>query len=106
MGILQQAEYFVPKECKVTYVNTEHNWYTVEFLDSGLRESYSLPDFDHNILLNLPGWSNPVICLETGNVYRTVTDCANELSLNRQHISRCLIGSLGSYHGYHFDTVL
>lgn len=106
MGLLQQAEYFVPKECKVTYVNADHNWYEVEFLDSGVRECYNLPDFDHSILTNLSGCANPVVCVETGYVYRTVFDCANEMGLNSGYISGCLMGRYDSYYGYHFDSVL
>lgn len=105
-GNLQQAECFVPKPCKVVYVNEPHNYYEVEFLESGLRECYSLPDFDHSILTNLPGWSDPIVCVETGWVYRSVSDCANEMGLFRGNISRCLTGETDTYFGYHFDTVL
>lgn len=105
-GILLQAETFVPKACKVTYVNRAHNWYEVEFLDSGVRESYSLPTFDHGLLAGLNGWATPVVCVETGDVYRTVTDCADDMGLDKGNISNCLVGRWDSYRSYHFDTVL
>lgn len=105
-GNLGQAESFITEPCEVVYVNRTHNWYEVRFLNSGLRECYSCPDFDHSILTNLPGRANPVVCLETGYIYRTVADCANEMGLNGGDISRCLTGEYDSHHGYHFNTVL
>lgn len=105
-GNLAQAENFVPEDCRVVYVNKAHHWYEVEFLNSGIRECYNLPSFDHSILTNLPGWADPIVCVETGYVYRTVSDCANEMGIFRGNISRCLTGETDTYFGYHFDTVL
>lgn len=105
-GSFAQAEFMIPEACEVTYVNTAHNWYEVRFINSGLRECYSLPDFNHDILTNLPGWANPVLCVETGHVYRSVSDCAKDMGLFAGSISHCVTGEWDSYNGYHFDSVL
>lgn len=106
-GNIAQAESFIPEPCEVVYVNRTKGWYEVRFLNSGIRECYSLPDFNHDILANVPGWAVPVVCVETGYVYRTVSDCCTDMGLLADgNISRCIMGEYDSYCGYHFDTVL
>ena len=105
-GNFAQAEHFISEPCEVTYVNRAHGWYEVRFLNSGLRECYSIPDFDHDILTNIPGWATPVVCVETGYVYPTISSCGKDLGLCAANIARCATGEYESYRGYHFDTVL
>lgn len=106
IGNLAPTELFTPEECEVTYVNSDRNWYEVRFLKSGIRECYNLPDFNHSILQNVLVWATPVVCVETGYVYRSIDDCAKDMGLFAGNISRCLSGKRDSYRGYHFDTVL
>ena len=105
-GNLGQAECFIPEPCEVVYVNQAHNWYEVRFLNSGLRECYSLPDFNHDILANLYGWATPVMCAESGYVYRSIADCAKDMGLTHGNISYYINNECESYRGYHFDSVL
>lgn len=105
-GNFAQAEQFPPEPCEVTYVNRAHGWYEVRFLNSGLRECYSLPDFDHDILSNVPGWATPIVCVETGYVYPTVSACGKDMGLQHGNIARVVTGECASYRGYHFDSVL
>lgn len=97
---------YTPEPCEVIYVNKEHNWFEVLFLDSGIKECYHLPTFDHSIIRDVTKGSIPVICLETGVVYSTLHQCARDLGLTRGEISRQLSGERGHCGGYHFCTVL
>ena len=93
-----------PMDCVVTYVNKDRGWYEVKFTDTGLRECYGLPVFDHAVIKD---WRNyPVMCVETGYVYSSVTDCARDMGLTSGNISKQMRGEFDQYHGYHFTTVL
>ena len=37
----------VPLPCVVVYVNEPHSYYTVQFKDSGIKESYKLGTYDY-----------------------------------------------------------
>lgn len=93
-----------PMDCVVTYVNKDRGWYEVKFTDTGLKECYGLPVFDHAVIKD---WRNyPVMCVETGYVYSSVTDCARDMGLTSGNISKQMRGEFDQYHGYHFTTVL
>ena len=94
------------KECIVTYVNKLHNWYEVQFLDSGIKECYGVPVIDHYGLDLDPG-NVPVMCVETGLVFGTVSQCARHMNLDDGKISAQLNGwNKNDYHGYHFIKVI
>lgn len=105
-GPIENREYINPRKCKVIYVNESKGWYEVEFLDTKIRECYSIPTFDHSILSGLSWRMIPVICVETGYVYGSMFDCAKDMGLFANGISRCIAGSIDAYCGYHFDTAL
>lgn len=96
---------FEPKECVVTYVNEPHHWYEVEFLDSHAKECYGLPVIDHSVLNVKPG-NLPVMCLETGMVYSSMSQCAKDMNLYTGNISRQVLGERGAYSNYHFASIL
>lgn len=47
--------------------------------------------------------SKPIVCLETGVVYDSLTAAANDLGLAISAISQCCSGKAKSTHGYHFQ---
>lgn len=100
------GDVYKPEPCEVVYVNKTHRWFEVRFLESGVRECYNLPTFDHSIIRNTVKGSIPVMCVETGVVYSTMQQCARDLGLHHSGISRQLSGEWGHYEGYHFCTVL
>lgn len=97
---------YAPVSCIVTYVNALHNWFMVQFLDSGLKECYGLPTFDHSILYHTSKGSVPVLCFENGTVYSSVRQCADDLGLIRQNISAQLNGLKNQCNGYHFYRII
>lgn len=95
------------EDCVVVYVNRAHYWYEVVFQSSGIRECYKLPVFNHDIFTE--AWcsgSIPVVCIETGEVYSSINECAKAMKLDRSGISRQLRGDCKCYNGYHFDTII
>lgn len=99
---------FKPEPCVVTYVNKNHRWYEVQFLSNNLRECYNYPVFDHYIFKDFTYRSRPLICLETGEIFRTATDCAIAMGLNRTTLHNHVAGKSGYSHcgGYHFVDIL
>ena len=99
---------YKPLPCRVVYVNIEHNWYKVKFDDIGIEECYGIPVFDHSIFKDANQYRlmAPVVCVETGYVYPTIKECADDMNLDEGGISSCISGRYDSISGYHFDTVL
>lgn len=99
---------YEPEPCVVTYVNDAHGWYEVEFINSGLRECYNYPVFDHSILKGASYGGIPVLCVETGEVYPAINACASDMNIDRTNLSRHARGVSGwsTCGGYHFITVL
>ena len=106
VGPFDEGDRIVPRKCKVVYINNTKGWYEVEFIDNGIKECYSIPTFDHSILRDSDWRMSPVVCVETGYVYRSVLDCAKDMNLSVKDISKCISGTRDNCLGYHFDTVL
>lgn len=47
--------------------------------------------------------SKPVICIETGKVYKTIKDANRELHIPEAVVSAIVRGEYTSYHGLHFE---
>lgn len=45
-GFYSRYDLNVERPCVVTYVHPEHLWYSVRFVQSGIVESYKLPDLN------------------------------------------------------------
>lgn len=105
---LDSEDNYRPEPCVVTYVNEQHNWYEVEFTDSGIKECYNFPVFDHAFLDGLSRRFTPILCVNTGVVYSDASECAEELGLYFKSISKQLKKNQGctSYGGYTFITVM
>lgn len=100
------GDFYNPEPCEVTYVNEKKGWYEVLFTDSKIKECYSVPTFDHSILKDTAVISTPVLCVETGMVYSSISECAKDMNLEDSGICRQISGYHDYYKGYHFDTVL
>lgn len=98
---------YTPKPCTVTYVNEANRWYQVEFDDSGIKECYGLPSFDHSsIRREVVGEAGiPIACVETGLVYSNITECAQDMGLSSSAIGRVANGEYDQCGGYHFIKV-
>lgn len=53
-------------------------------------------------LINHPDFSVPVVCLETGEVYPSVSEASRQTGVHRQNISGCLNGERQTAGGYHW----
>lgn len=97
---------YIPESCVVTYINEAHKWFEICFLDSGLKECYNLPTFDHSILSDTKKHATTVVCIETGAVYSTLHQCARDMGVTADMLSRHLRGEWSHCGGYHFCTVM
>lgn len=43
--------------------------------------------------------------VETGEIYRSIKECARAIGANSAHISDCINGRLKKHHGYHYEEV-
>ena len=99
---------YIPMKCTVTYVNKKHRWYKVKFLDFDVEECYGLPAFDHSVIDRsiVKNSGIPIICWETGNVYSTIIECANDMGIDYSNISLQLAGIYEQVKGYHFSSIV
>ena len=99
----------VPKACVVTHVNEKNRWYQVKFIDTGLKECYGLPFFDHSIFTEKTKQGHtciPVACVETGIVYSSYIQCSKEMHIDPTCLYRQVNGEYEQINGYHFIKVL
>lgn len=98
----------LPKPCVVVYVNERHGWYQVEFLDNHIKECYGLPVCDHGVIkFDVRGCNgDPVVCVETATVYRSISECARAIGVPRSSVYAQLMGVYDNVNGYHFVEIL
>ena len=60
-----------------------------------------------NILGKQTGGLNkkPIICIETGIIYRSYSECGRQMGLDASSISKVCRGELKHFHNYHFEKV-
>ena len=97
--------------CVVDYVNRKHKYYTVKFLDSGVRESFKLPDLDaledfKQAYKKLYG-KNPVgiLVFELGIVFKTIDDCGKYLKVPTCFVVKALNSEITNINGYHIYKI-
>lgn len=90
------------EECIVTYVNPVHGWYQVVFPKQNVKECYKPPTYDPTILKHTAYGHRPIICIETGWVYASGYDCAEDMGLIRANIVQQINGNQSHCGGYHF----
>lgn len=64
-------------------------------IDSGLFTPYKLPPHPHE--------GKRVKIVETGEVFESLTECANYIGGFKTAISACLLGKVKTHKGYHFE---
>ena len=100
------GDIYNPEPCTVEYVNEKKGWYEVCFDETNIKECYRVPSFDHRFLKDKPVGGVPIACLETGNIYGSITECARDMKLNKHEIWKQIDGRRAYCSGYHFVTVL
>lgn len=99
-------EIYNPEPCTVSYVNKKNGWYEVVFDNTGLREGYRIPTFDHSILKGQKTNGIPILCLETGDVYPSMLECERDMGIWHSSIWRQINGERVYCNGYNFSLVL
>ena len=72
-----------------------HSENTRHAIENGLFTPYKLPPRPHE--------GKKVRIIETGEVFNSLTDCADHIGGFKTAISACLIGKVKSHKGYHFE---
>lgn len=47
----------------------------------------------------------PILIVETGEIFESISECARRIGGYHQHISKCLAGKQSTHRGYHFEYV-
>lgn len=105
-GRYDPGDAYNPEPCTVEYVNEKKGWYEVCFDETNIKECYRVPSFDHRFLKDKPVGGVPIACLETGNIYGSIAECARDMKLNKHEIWKQIDGRRAYCSGYHFVTVL
>lgn len=93
--------------CTVIYVNKDHNFFTVEFVDSKLKESYKVPevdeigDFKRDYAKAFGKQAKGAYVYESGMLYPSISECARDIGVNKGTISRHIHGHTKHVKGYH-----
>jgi len=96
------AENFVKNPKNLDMVNHKdcnkdnNNYRNLEWCDRSYNANYC---YEHN---GSP-MQCPVLCVETGVIYRSGCEAARQLGLDHRHISEACSGKIESYNGYHFE---
>lgn len=97
----------IPEECVVVYVNEPHKYYTVEFTNTKIRQSYKVPDVDEirdfkNDYQKAYGISpKGVYVYESGVLYPSISACARDIGVSIGTVSRHVHGKSTNVKGYH-----
>ena len=105
-GAYASGEVYKPEPCTVTYVNEKKGWYEVKFDNTNLKEGYHIPTFDHLLLEGKPVKGIPIACMETGDVYASISECAKDMRLDRIKIWEQVNGIRNCYSQYNFVMIL
>ena len=105
-GRYELYDTYCSESCTVVYVNEKKGWYEVCFDETKIKEGYRVPSCDQYFLKGKPIGGVPIACLETGNVYESISKCAKDMKLNKHEIWKRIDGRLAYCSGYHFVTVL
>lgn len=96
-----------PEPCVVIYVSKPKHYYTVQFVDSGIKESYKVPhidelaDFKKAYERALGKKAVGVYVFESGMLYPSIAECAKDLGVRTCTISNHLHGRTRHVKGYH-----
>lgn len=97
----------ISSPCIVVYVNSPKYYYTVEFIETGIRESYKIVDVNEvsdfkNDFRKAFGYEpKGVYVYESGMIYPSISSCAKEIGVRPGTLSNHLHGRLKHVKGYH-----
>lgn len=66
-------------------------------IDNGLFTPYKLPPYSRE--------GKRVMIVETGEIFDSLTECANHIDGFKTAISACLLGKVKTHKGYHFEEI-
>lgn len=111
MRIMTSTSFLVKDDaaepCVVIYVSEPKRYYTVQFVNSGIKESYKVPyidelsSFKKDYKRTFGKSPRGVYVFESGALYDSVSDCARALGVAASTISSHLHGRTRHVKGYH-----
>lgn len=99
-----------PEPCVVVYVNKPKHYYIVQFVNSGIRESYKVPLLDDSKMLKQfqddfkrRFGKKPigVYVYESGALYSSISECARDIGVLPCTVSKHIHGLTNHVKGYH-----
>lgn len=99
-----------PEPCVVVYVSKPKHYYTVQFIGSGIKESYKVPLIDDRKLVaqfqddfKRAFGKKPkgVYVYESGALYPSISECARAIGVMPCTVSKHIHGQTSHVKGYH-----
>lgn len=103
-------KYNAPEPCVVVYVSKPKHYYTVQFVGSGIKESFKTPLLDDNKMLKQfqddfkrRFGKKPVgvYVYESGALYPSISECARAIGVLPCTVSKHIHGQTSRVKGYH-----
>lgn len=95
------------EDCVVIHTNPMKKCYTVQFVNSGIRETYKIPDVDEIQAFKqdykrfFGREPRGIYVFESGMLYDTIEDCARDLGVLQCTIVKHFHGDFSHVNGYH-----
>ena len=106
-GARVDSMYSKEEPCIVIFVNKPKKYYTVEFVNTGIKESYKIPfvdeikafqeDYKKMFKKNAVG----VYVYESGCLYPSIKECAKAIGVKPYVVSDHIHGKTSNVKGYH-----
>lgn len=109
-GINFGDKFNTPEPCLVVYVSEPKHYYTVKFVNTGIKESYKVPYIDDQMMIKkfkedykrvFGKYPTGVYVYESGELYPTIAECARSIGVCPGTISKHLRGQTTNVKGYH-----
>lgn len=102
--------YIKPEPCVVIYVSKPKHYYTVQFVGSGIKESYKVPllddakiikQFQEDFKRAFGKQAKGVYVYESGALYPSISECARAIGVLPCTVSKHIHGQTTNVKGYH-----
>lgn len=99
-----------PEPCVVVYVSKPKHYYTVQFVGSGIKESFKVPLLDEVKLIDafkadykraFGKKPKGVYVCESGALYPSISECARDIGVLPCTVSKHIHGQTTHVKGYH-----
>lgn len=109
-GSRYDEKYIVPEPCMVVYVNKPKRYYTVQFVGSGIKESFRIPliddakiirQFQDDFKRTFNKKAKGVYVYESGALYPSISECARDIGVPPVAVSNHIHGRASHIKGYH-----